>query len=211
MEKAFIRFLRKDKAHDDNTVNKVLKRLRAVLYEGYMEGVVSSVFYKHKGCSVTYVRQPKVYLNEQEIEYIRKLDLSGNDRLKKVRDKSLIGVWTGLRISDLSQFSKSKHLINEKSCHFLNIRKYKISTYTKIPLKTAVVSILDKFDDTIPTISDQKFNDYLKELCRIVSLNSKESRTKKGHQMTYEKLLVLVFVEGLLSSMTSNQDFILST
>lgn len=183
----FISYLANDIGHHDNTVNKTIKRLRAVLNEAHRDGLIETKFYEHRDCQVSYVKQPKFYLNEEEIQRIIALDLSNNERLYKVRDKFLIGVWTGLRISDLSALNFKEHIVHDGNGIFFNKLNQKTKKFTPIPLKQSVLAIIDKYDVSLPIISDQKFNKYLKELCQQADINGKVSRVEDGRQKTYEK------------------------
>ncbi len=109
-----------------------------------------------------------IYLNEQELQKIYKLDLSNNKRLDAVRDLFIIGCYTGLRFSDLKQI-QLEHFINDQ---FIKISTIKTSETVVIPLHWTVKEILKKYENKLPRIiSNQKMNDYIKELGKIAEIN----------------------------------------
>jgi integrase len=74
----------------------------------------------------------------------------------------LIGCYTGLRYSDYSNIKPEN--IDIKN-NLLKIKTKRQDTTVAIPLHTVVNSILKKYNYVLPkSISNQKTNDYLKEL-----------------------------------------------
>lgn len=108
------------------------------------------------------------YLNEDEINQIFKYDFSHNDTLDNVRDNFIIGLWTGLRVSD---FLVSLNLSNIKN-GFLEIKTQKTGTNVVIPIHDQVQHILNKRAGFLPTkISEPKFNIYIKKICQILNFD----------------------------------------
>uniref|UniRef100_UPI00356872ED phage integrase SAM-like domain-containing protein n=1 Tax=Lutibacter sp. TaxID=1925666 RepID=UPI00356872ED len=112
-----------------------------------------------------------IFLTMDELMSLYKFDFE-SDRLSHVRDVYCFGCFSGLRFSDLSQLRPSNifedHLM-------LNIVKTKTIGH-KVPLNQYSKSILEKYQDTIyeplPVISSQKFNEYIKECCKEVEINT---------------------------------------
>ncbi len=118
-----------------------------------------------------------VYLNEKELSAIAALDLSMTARLDKARDLFLIGCWTGQRISDYNNI-KPHHIKGE------NIELFQAKTGTRvvIPIHPTVKGILAKYGGgTPPKISDQKLNEYIKEVCEMAGIvEDTEKQTTRG-------------------------------
>ena len=111
-----------------------------------------------------------IYLKIDEINKIFNYELT-NERLDNARDWFIIGLWTALRVSDLLNLNKDKHIIDNE---FIEKTNYKTGIITVIPIHEQVRSVLNKRDGNFPRkISDQKFNDYIKEVCEIVGLKEK--------------------------------------
>src|SRR5690606_29571471 len=87
-----------------------------------------------------------------------------NESLTNAKDWFVIGLYTGLRVSDLLKLS-SKNLDGE----FINITTKKTSFPVIIPIHPHIKEILKKRGGAFPRkISDQKFNDYIKIVCEKV-------------------------------------------
>jgi len=108
-----------------------------------------------------------IYLNNNEIKTIYNLDLSINPRLDKTRDLFLIGCYTGLRFSDFTQI-----LPENIKGDFIFIKTQKTDTPVVIPLNVETKEIINKYSGKFPkAISNQKMNEYLKEIAQLAGLN----------------------------------------
>lgn len=114
-----------------------------------------------------------IYLNEDEIEKIFNTCFE-QDYLDNAKDWLIIGVWTGLRVSDLLKLVKEDirdgfiHNVNEKTDY-----------PAIIPIHWQVQTLLDKRNGDFPRqISDQKFNLYIKEVCKRAGITEKTSGAK---------------------------------
>jgi integrase len=123
-----------------------------------------------------------VYLNENELKQIELLNLDTNNKLDKARDLFLIGCYTGLRISDYNNIKPH----NIKG-NFIEIYQSKTSAKVVIPIHPTVKNILAKYNGiTPPKISDQRLNDYIKEVCQLASIDdpTEKQQTKGGERLT---------------------------
>lgn len=108
------------------------------------------------------------YLNDEEITRIFNLDLSHNQTLDNVRDNFIIGLWTGLRISDFLTRLSTENLDDG----FIDIKTKKTGHSVSIPMHWQVRAVLDKRKGKLPPkISEQKFNDYIKIICQIAEID----------------------------------------
>lgn len=113
------------------------------------------------------------YLSFDELAQIKAFDLSNNERLKNVRDWLLISCYTGQRISDFMRFNSSM-IINKKGKHLLAFKQQKTGKKVTIPFLDEARQIVAKNNGEFPRpISHQKYNDYLKELCKLAGINKK--------------------------------------
>ena len=124
-----------------------------------------------------------VYLTEEELQAMHDAELPTKS-LDRVRDCFLLLAWTGCRYSDLQQIDKS----NIKG-DVMTFRQYKTNNKVSIPIHPIVREILDKYNYELPTeISNQKFNDYLKDVARLSGITATESRTRtEGGKLTTTK------------------------
>ena len=108
------------------------------------------------------------YLSPEEIDTIFKLDLSHHETLSIVRDNFIIGLWTGLRISDFLVQLRIGNIDGE----FIEIKTTKTGHYVSIPLHGQVKAVLRKYHWNLPPkISEQKFNDHVKTICQIAEID----------------------------------------
>lgn len=111
-----------------------------------------------------------ITLTEGELSKIRKLDLSKNPRLEKVRDLFCFCVFTGQRWSDVISFSKED--LYDNTWVF---ESKKTKELMKIPLLGFIAPALDilkKYDYNLPVISSQKFNKFIKEVGELAKIKS---------------------------------------
>ena len=131
-------------------------------------------------------------------------DLKENSKLERVRDTFIVGCFTGLRFSDFTKL-QPQHFKKIGDVEVLEIVTQKTNQKVTIPIHPKVQSILKKYDGIMPRpISNQKMNEYLKDLGELVKINDDIviSRTKGG-QRTEE-----VFKKyDLISSHTARRSF----
>lgn len=112
-----------------------------------------------------------IYLSFEELDKIKKLDLSNNERLNNVRDWLLISCYTGQRISDFMRFT-SDMVIKKNDKKLLSFKQQKTSKNIVIPFLEQAQEVYNKRNGNFPRpISEQKYNDYLKELCKLAGIN----------------------------------------
>lgn len=144
------------------TINKHLKNIKTFLtwcYErDYTINNLSKYFKKLK-------TQDKeiIALTITELEILE--DAILDSRLDKIRDLFLFSCYTGLRYSDVSKFEKDMI-----TGDILKMQQQKVSSFVSIPLLSKPLELLKKHNYELPVISNQKANDYLKELFEHLKL-----------------------------------------
>lgn len=120
-----------------------------------------------------------VYLSFDELEQIKALDLSNNERLDNVRDWLIISCYTGQRISDFMRFDSSM-IEKRKDKHLLTFVQQKTNKKVTIPFLDEARKIVNKNNGKFPrSISHAKYNDYLKELCKLAGIDELREGTKR--------------------------------
>jgi len=128
-----------------------------------------------------------IYLTMDELMSLYQMDL-GSRRLNHVKDFYCFGCFTGLRFSDI----KALRVANVYDDYLkLNIQKTKTIDQT-IPLNNYAKAILAKYKDTLyeplPSISGQKFNQYIKECCEKANINTMVNTTRYIGQKRIDKI-----------------------
>jgi site-specific recombinase XerD len=159
----FTVYLRDTHHCTDNTVGKQVSILKTFLSYG-----VKRKWHKNKAFQewkVEKIASNKPALTREEFAVLRRLDLSANKRLEKVRDVFVFACFTGFRYSDIKQL-RPEHIQNDN----IILNSVKTHTIQRIPLAEPTKTILQKYGNTLPDISNQKLNDYLKELGKEAGL-----------------------------------------
>jgi site-specific recombinase XerD len=181
--KDFNSFMMKTKNYAPATMGKHISTLKTFLKEATEEGINKNLKFQSKAFKVVESESDSIALSDTDLLELYKLDLTGNDRLEKVRDLFLIGSNTGLRFSDFTDIQPD-NIKQDSNGYTLNIIQFKTKNKVVIPLNTVALEILHKYDFKLPkAISNQKFNDYIKEVAYMVErLHEKHEKviTKGG-------------------------------
>lgn len=123
-----------------------------------------------------------ITLTEPEFSLLKEYDFSKNRRLERIRDLFCFMVYTLQRWSDTEVFN-SKDIKND-TWDFIS---KKTNENIIVPLNTIYTvgakKILEKYNYALPTITEQNFNKYIKEVCEIVGINENVSiRRYSGKQ-----------------------------
>lgn len=139
-----------------NYIGKNINYLKILLNEATEQGVNRSLAYKSKKHRRPSEEAETIYLSENELLNMYGIELPAY--LDRVRDRFMIGAFTGLRFSDFTRITPAS--ISPDAITNVNV---KTGTRVVIPLHWVVRQIIDKCDGILPTsISNQKMNDYIK-------------------------------------------------
>ncbi|WP_246168928.1 site-specific integrase [Rudanella paleaurantiibacter] len=167
-----------------NTIGSTIKNIKILLKQAYRAGYHANMIFRHEDFKKCSEEVDNVYLDEEELQRLYDLDLSKSQKLDRVRDLFLIGCYTGLRFSDFTQLTPENVTFGGQ---ILNVVTRKTGQRVCIPLNPKVSVILHKYAYRLPrTISNQKFNEYLKELAKLAEIAEpvQRSRTEGGVKIT---------------------------
>jgi len=109
-----------------------------------------------------------VYLNESEIQSIIDQDFSSDYELNIAKQNLLIGLHTGLRVSDFLKLDTSN--ITDG---VIKIRTKKTNAKVVIPMHPVVKDILDSnFGNLPPKMSSSDFNKHIKTICQVCKIDN---------------------------------------
>lgn len=169
-----------------SSVGKDIQVLKAILNDALERGLTNNRAFQSKKFKVLREKSESCYLNEQELAQIEKLDLVDNPRLDRVRDIFILGCWTGLRFADVQGLHKGNFYETIEGLEIRTTPK-KTGKEIVIPVLKPVQRILRKYNGLPPTISNQKTNEYLKELGQLIeplTENFTKTYTKGGIKIT---------------------------
>ena len=154
--------------YNKNTIKKNFKFIKTYCYYARDNGI--EVNPNLKKLTISGEDTKDIYLTLYELELIK--TFSGlSDKLDNVRDWLLISCFTAQRISDFSRFGKDM-IIELENQKLISFKQTKGQKEIVIPLLPEVQEVLDKRDGEFPRkISDQRFNQYVKELCKTIGFN----------------------------------------
>ena len=169
----FIKYCRTDKIIDkvevlavkNNTIQSNLKAIRSCLIWGNEKKHIDTDVFKNWKKLSNDVNSE--ILTNREYRALRSFDFSKKKRLEKVRDVFVFGCETGARFSDYNNVDEVD--INNG---FWNLTPLKtLDKKINIPLSSIAISILKKYNYNLPSISNEKFNIYIKEVCKIIGID----------------------------------------
>jgi len=135
----------------------------------------------------------KIYLTFEDLTKIDNISKNQlTDSLDNAKDWLIISCYTGQRISDFMRFT-DKQIRKEDDKPLLEFTQKKTNKLTTIPLHPKVMEILKKRKGKFPyKVSDQKYNDYIKEVCKIAEINqltfgSKNTETEPNSKVFRKK------------------------
>jgi integrase len=155
---------------NNNTIAKQLSTVKTFLnYANKTEGIAVS-----DTCKNFKIKKDElevIALTNEEFEALYYFDLTDNKRLAQVRDIFCFSCCTGLRYSDMNQLKWENIKENE-----LMLTVIKTSQKLTVPLNPYSRAILARYEGQrkpLPMISNQKLNDYVKELCKSAGINER--------------------------------------
>lgn len=193
--KSFVQYLQKEiiakdvngeekvvkKSFTQNTVGKQIRILKLMLNEATIEGYNSCSIYN--SFHVFTEDTDTMYMNEIELQLLKDTNFSESPYLDRVRDWFLLLAWTGCRFSDLEKIGKT-----DIQDGYISFRQQKTNTKVTIPLHPVVLDVLEKYNYNLPeAISNQRFNEYIKEVVKNSGIDAMESITvTKGGKLVTE-------------------------
>jgi integrase len=170
----------------NNTVAKNIRVLRTFLNfskeRGYFDGA------NQLNIKVKENETEVIFLSYEEVLHLYNFDLQ-NQSLSQVRDVFVFGCFSGMRYSDIAKLKKSD--VSKDFIKFYITKGGRTTTQT-VPLISQSKAILSKYSDipgelALPVISNQKMNDYLKEVAELVGMDEVITIAEKRGNRIVEK------------------------
>ena len=196
---SYVSFLKDKRKLAVNTIAKDISIIKVFMGEAVDLEYTDNMKFKHKKFSFVEEETEHVYLTEVELTKLFKLKIS-NKKLDEVRDLFLFGAWVGLRFSDFSNV-KFENIVQIEGDCFIKMVTQKTKELVIIPCNNVVLEIFEKYKDRtnlLPkTISNQKFNEYIKEVCKLAAFDEKGRLASNPKEELY----------SLISSHTARRSF----
>ena len=182
----YVGYLRDVKEMRNTTIGKQLSFLKWFLRWAFKKGVHQNNAYDSYKPKLKSTQKKIIFLTWDELNRLREFKIPSNKQaLERVRDVFLFQCFTGLRYSDVFNLHRS----DIKGDH-IEVTTVKTSDSLIIELNNHSKAILDKYKDVafendkvLPVITNQKMNDYLKELAEMAGINEPVRQTYyKGNE-----------------------------
>ena len=182
----YVGYLRDVKEMRNTTIGKQLSFLKWFLRWAYKKGVHQNNAYDSYKPKLKSTQKKIIFLTWDELNRLREFKIPSNKQaLERVRDVFLFQCFTGLRYSDVFNLRRS----DIKGDH-IEVTTVKTSDSLIIELNNHSKAILDKYKDVafeddkvLPVITNQKMNDYLKELAELAGIDEPIRQTYyKGNE-----------------------------
>jgi len=176
----YVTYLRDVKEMRNSTIGKQLSFLKWFLRWAYKKGVHQNNAYDSYKPKLKSTQKKIIFLTWNELNRLREFKIPSNKQaLERVRDVFLFQCFTGLRYSDVFNLRRS----DIKGDH-IEVTTVKTSDSLIIELNNHSKAILDKYknvafedDKVLPVITNQKMNDYLKELAELAGIDDPVRQT----------------------------------
>lgn len=156
-----------------STINKAIQRFRKTLKyaisEGYLE---KDPFIMHTAKAV---RKNIVFLTNEELLQLENHQFK-TDRIQSIKELFLFCCYTGLAFKEMSLLNKSDIITGFDSKLWIVVKRSKTDRDYRVPLLPRAQIILQNYNDenselVFPKITNQKFNEYLKEIAGILGFS----------------------------------------
>lgn len=155
-----------------NTQNKEFERIRTICRYAQRKGLEVSNVLNEKTFKIKKEQTTHIYFEEAEIEKIKTVKLK-HDYLENARDWLLISIYSAQRISDFMRFTSDMITKKTDDRAYIIFTQVKTKAKMQLPLTDEIIAVLDKRNGEFPrVISDQKYNDYIKLVCKEAKINT---------------------------------------
>ena len=176
----YVTYLRDVKEMRNSTIGKQLSFLKWFLRWAFKKGLHQNNAYDSYKPKLKSTQKKIIFLTWEELSKLREFEIpAAKQALDRVRDVFLFQCFTGLRYSDVFNLRKS----DIKGDH-IEVTTVKTSDSLIIELNKHSKAILDKYKDVafednkvLPVITNQKMNDYLKELAELAGIDEPVRQT----------------------------------
>ena len=150
----------------NNSAICYMRKLKTILIYAIREGYITTNPITFKFHKDKVVKDP---LTLDEVRRIRTVKL-GSKRIENIRDLFILQCYTGLAFRDMSSFSEKDIRIDKDGKEWIVKERIKTGITALIPILPVVKEILVKYNYHLPTLTNQKYNSYLKEIQEVCGI-----------------------------------------
>ena len=153
--------------YKEGTVCGIMTKIKTVLMFGKDNGKM--LINPFQGLKYGKGKQDIEYLTEEEISALKQKEI-GIERLDKIRDLAVFQIASGMAYIDTQNLKPEDiHFDESGTCFIYKGRKKTGVEYTAVVFPEGV-EVLKKYNYKLPSISNQRYNGYLKEIQTICGI-----------------------------------------
>jgi len=169
------------------TINKHHTRLKTIFNDAIKREYLERNPYNN--FRLSFPPANREYLTREELERIKEVNLNRNETLDKVRDIFLFSCYTGLRFGDAMAL-KMEDIKTINGEPHIRVDQIKTGARREIPLLNPAKDIVSKYtwsgertvyQKVLPTLTNQRVNQYLKVIADLASINKRLSHHIARH------------------------------
>lgn len=199
-----------------STLASYVKDIKSVMDAAYERGLQTENGHKGSDFVMPSYEADTIYLTLEQIDLIAQLALSDKSKvvthqvpkrdkfkknvydssghqimvdekvsyttLDKCRDLSLIGFYTGLRYGNFSNLD-----LKSIEGGFIKVKQVKTGARVSVPIMQKLLPVLAKYPNELPTLSNAKFNIYIKLVAKLAGLDElREIKNYRGGKVSTE-------------------------
>ena len=129
------------------------------------------------------------YLSQHELDTLNSKKFN-SERLNQVRDIFVFCCYTGLAFADVKKLKTSEIGVGIDGSKWIFTNRQKTDTISRIPLLPISLEIVERYKNhplclnaerVLPVLSNQKYNEYLKEIATLSGINKKMTTHTARH------------------------------
>ena len=148
------------------SIQRVKKIIQFAIAENYLKKDPFHLYKNKKYKTVI------VYLTDEELKRLEKHTFS-QIRLQQVKDLFIFCCYTGLAYTEMTTLTTNNIEVGFDGNEWIEMIRKKTNRKISVPVLPKAKEILEKYDNVLPKISNQKFNSYLKEISALLSIDKK--------------------------------------
>jgi integrase len=160
----YVKYAQNNLGLSTNSISKDLTQVKTVCLDAKDRGI--EINYQVESRKFKLAQEKTIFttITTDELERIRTFE--GTNYLENARDWLIIGCWTGCRVNDLMKLSNDNLQVNTKGQRFIRYTQNKTGVQVDIAIHPHVQDILNKLGDFPRSISAERFNEYIKLVCK---------------------------------------------
>jgi site-specific recombinase XerD len=162
----FLEYMEGIKSH--NSAVKETMYLKTLVLNLFNDGIIPSNPFHNVRMRQDY--SDVKFLTEDEVQRIWNTPMA-EERLERVRDCFIFSCYTGLAYIDVKYINRNSVKDDGQGGYIIQIKRHKTDVRAVIPVLDIPLQILTKYNFVLPVPSNQKYNQYIKEVGVICGID----------------------------------------